>query len=247
MFIRFEERLYPGDGWVESVVVGGTHPDGSSAVNPLSHIIVQSIMGLSQTHPAVYVRLSENAPEDFVDLTTRYLLEGENRAQVYNDDACVPAIIAGGATPEDAHTYMAGGCMEISAQGANSDMNFSCIHNVGRVLELVLNGGRDLRDGGRRIPHKRALPDYADFEDLYAAFEMELDRQYAAMRDSLDIFSECYARYRPCYLLSSLIADCLDRGREQHDGGARLPRLRIRAPCHHGDGRFVECPQAGRV
>jgi pyruvate-formate lyase len=33
--------------------------------------------------------------------------------------------------------------------------------------------------------------------------------------------SQAYAAWRPCYLLSSLVDDCLDRGREQQDGGAR--------------------------
>src|SRR5690606_13989690 len=83
------------------------------------------------------------------------------------------------------------------------------------------NGGVDLLDGRQRVELTRSLPDYATFEDLYAAFEAELDRQYREMARALDIASECYAEYRPCYLLSSLIQDCLERGREQQDGGAR--------------------------
>ena len=221
LFIRFHERLYHGDGWVEAVMVGGVHPDGTSAVDPLSYLLVQSIAALDQTHPSVYVRLSQDGPEDFFDLSVRYLLYGRNRAQIYNDDACLPAIVKSGLPFEDAAMYMAGGCMEISAQGTNSDLNFACTHNVAKTLELVLNGGVDLLDGTRRIAHQRNLTDYRDFEDLYAAFEAELAREYKEMARALDIASVCYARYRPCYLLSSLILDCLERGREQQDGGAR--------------------------
>ncbi len=221
LWIRFHERLQNGDGWVEAVVPGGVHPDGSCAVNPLSHIVVESIIDLNQTHPVVYPRVCKDCPADFIDLMVRYLLEGENRAQIYNDDICLPAIANGGVEPEDAAMYMAGGCMEISPQGMNCDLNFARTHNIAKVLELVLNGGVDLLSGEKRIPHDRDLTDYADFDDLYEAFTTELGRQYDAMVQALDIASECYAEYRPCYLLSSLMNDCLERGLEQQAGGAR--------------------------
>ena len=221
LWIRFHERLQNGDGWVEAVVPGGIHPDGSCAVNPLSHIMVESIIDLNQTHPVVYPRVCKDCPADFIDLMVKYLLEGENRAQIYNDDVCLPAIMNGGVEREDAAMYMAGGCMEISPQGMNCDLNFARTHNIAKVLELVLNGGMDLLNGEKRIPVDRNLTDYTDFEELYDAFEGELARQYEAMVKALDIASECYAEYRPCYLLSSLMNDCLERGLEQQAGGSR--------------------------
>ncbi|MHB9032807.1 MAG: pyruvate formate lyase family protein [Anaerolineae bacterium] len=221
LLIRFDERLFLGDGWVEAVTVGGSLPDGTSTVNPLSYLIVQSYIGLDQTHPSVYIRLNRNSPDAFMDLTTRYLLEGGNRAQVYNDDACLPAIHSGGVTMPDAAEFMAGGCMEPSSQGRASDLNFSCVQSVAKTLELVLNGGVDLLTGEQRIKLSRTLTSYPTFEDLYRAFEDELSREYHAITRSLDIASEELARYRPCYLLSSLVDDCLERGREQQDGGAR--------------------------
>ncbi|MBI2193391.1 MAG: hypothetical protein HYU36_15560 [Planctomycetes bacterium] len=221
LFIRFHERLFNADGWVEAVMVGGVHPDGSDAVNPLSYIVVHSIKTLDQTHPSIYVRLSRKSPESFTDLSVRYLLEGGNRAQIYSDEACLEALVRGGIPIEDAAQYMAGGCMEISVQGMNCDLNFACITNVAKTLELVLHGGVDLLTSQRRIVHERDLTAYRDFEELYAAFEGEMAREYDVLARALDIASESYARYRPCCLLSSLMADCLARGREQQDGGAR--------------------------
>ena len=221
LWIRFHERLQNADGWVEAVVPGGIHADGSCAVNPLSSIMVESIIELDQTHPVVYPRMCGQCPDDFRELMVTYLLEGANRAQIYNDDACVPAIVGGGIPREDAAMYMAGGCMEISVQGANCDLNFARTYNVAKVLELVINGGVDLVTGESRMTCDRDLTGFADFEDLYGAFEAELERRYDAMVRALDIASECYAELRPCYLLSSLMHDCLDRGREQQAGGSR--------------------------
>ncbi|NLV74790.1 MAG: hypothetical protein GXY52_08930 [Chloroflexi bacterium] len=221
VLIRFDERLYRSDGWVEAVTVGGSLADGTTTVNPLSYLIVSAIIELDQTHPSVYVRLSRSSPSDFVNLTTQYLLDGRNRAQVYSDEACLPAIESGGVTPEDAAEFMAGGCMEPSAQGRASDLNFSCTHNVAKTLELVLTGGIDLLTGKQFIQLDKTLTDYPTYEALQAAFAQELTREYALMTRGLDIASEEMARLRPCYLLSSLVDDCLERGREQQAGGAR--------------------------
>lgn len=221
LFIRFHERLGNADGWVEAICLGGVHPDGRDAVNPLSVLMTHSIGCLPQTHPSVYHRLGPQAPAGFVRLVSEYLVHGRNRAQVYNDEACVRAIARGGVPLPDARMYMAGGCMEISVQGAACDLNFSRTHNVAKTLELVLTGGVDLVTGERVLNLGRSLPDYPDFETLYAAFEKQLDYEYRQMLRGLDLQSEMFARWRPSFLLSSLVDDCLERGRDQQDGGAR--------------------------
>jgi trans-4-hydroxy-L-proline dehydratase len=221
LLIRFHERLAHADGWVEAIMVGGVGQDGQPVANTLSRLIIESIIALDLTHPSIYVRLAGDGPEELLDLSVEYLLHGRNRAQIFNDDAVLPAMQRRGIPAEDAAMYMAGGCMEISVQGANSDLNFAGTFNVAKTLELVLTGGVDLLDGQRRIALDRDLTAFADFEALYAAFEAELAREYGEIARALDLASACYAAYRPTYLLSSLTLDCLERGREQQDGGAR--------------------------
>jgi len=218
LLIRFEERLYPGDGWVEAITVGGKSKPGLDSPNPLSYVFIEAIRDLEIVHPAVYVRLSPDSPDSFVELTVDYLLRGTNRAQVYNDAACLPAIESGDVEPADALDYMAGGCMEISPQGTHSDMNFAAVLNVAKLFERVIMGSRDEHQERKS---GAALASCKTFEELYTAIDGELARFYPQMVRSLDIAREEYARLRPCYLLSSLVDDCIDRGREQLGGGAR--------------------------
>ncbi len=221
LFLRLHERVAPADGWVEAVTVGGVHPDGSDATNPLTYMMVESIGALDQTHPAVYVRLAQSSPPELVTVAARYLVHGRNRAQIYNDEVCLPALVASDTPYEDAARYMAGGCMEISVQGANCDLNWTRTHNVAKTLELVLTGGQDLVSGEQLLHLEGNLSDYESFEHLYAAFERQIQWEYREIARSLDVVSECFAWYRPAYLLSSLTDDCLRRGREQQAGGAR--------------------------
>ncbi|HOM58015.1 MAG TPA: pyruvate formate lyase family protein, partial [Candidatus Latescibacteria bacterium] len=222
LLIKLHERIAPADGWVEALPVGGRKPDGSLAINPLSSMIIEIISELPQTHPSVYVRLPDDAPDDFVDLTVRYLLRAGNRAQVYGDDAVIEALHKSGKVAmEDARHWTAGGCMEVSPQGCNCDLLFSFAHNVARTFELVINGGCLMQTGERVVDHPKTLADYTSFEELYTDFEAELARELGILARRLDIYLEEYARLRPSFLLSSMTHDCLEKGRSINDGGAR--------------------------
>ncbi len=221
LFIKLDERIRDADGWVEAVVVGGRNADGSSSINPLSTLIIQAILELNQTHPSIYVRLHEDAPEAFVDLAARYVIESGNRGQVYGDDAIIAALIADGTDPADARHWAAGGCMEVSVQGMSGDLLFAFFHNLPLTLETVLNAGALLLTGQKVAPVDTTLADYADFESLYDAFERELHRELSILVRRLDIYLKHYATYRPSFLLSSMTHDCLERGRALNDGGAR--------------------------
>lgn len=223
LFIKLDERIHAADGWVEAIVVGGRNLDGSSAINPLSGIIVEAILELDLTHPSVYVRLHDGAPQEFADLAVRYLIESENRGQVYNDDAVIAALIEDDTDPVDARHWAAGGCMEVGVQGMSGDLLFAFFHNLPLTLEAVLNGGTLLLSGEKVAPIETTLADYDSFEALYEAFERELHRELSILLARLDIYLEHYAKHRPSFLLSSMMHDCLDRGRAINDGGARYP------------------------
>jgi formate C-acetyltransferase len=224
LFIRFHERLMHGnDGWVETIVVAGCHPDGSSAFNPLARLMVESITALNLSHPSVYIRLPEHPEPELLRLAAADLAHGGNRAQVLSDPAIVAAMTHGEAMPvEDARMYMCGGCMEVSPQGMNGDLLFSGFINTPKILELVLNGGVCLRSGVSVLPDlTRALPDYACFEDLYGAMERELQRLTEATFRLMDITAEAWGRLRPRFLVSAMVQDCMARGRVINAGGAR--------------------------
>jgi trans-4-hydroxy-L-proline dehydratase len=222
LFIRLHERIQPADGWVEAVVVGGVHLDGSSAVNPLSHMMVESIIDLDQTHPSIYMRMPPDPPSDWVDLATRYMLEGHNRAQILNDPEILASFDTVDVPRADAAMYTCGGCMEITPQGMNSDLLFTGTVNIAKVLELSITGGRCLQTGRLLTDTAlKPLPDHDSFETLYAAFTDALHRLLGLYFQRVDIYSEAMAEHRPLYLMSSMTLDCLERGREQQDGGAR--------------------------
>ena len=221
LLIKLDERIAPYDGWVEAICVGGRDATGQGAENPLSTMLVEGIMQLNQSHPSIYMRLRDDAPEDFRRLAADYLLKGSNRGQVYGDDRVIEALVAAGHSREDACEWMAGGCMEVSSQARNCDFNFTYVHNFAWTLETILYGGTIWHSGQKAAPISGDLTQYRTFDELYAAFEAELVRELQLLYARLDIYLGMYAKYRPNFLVSTMVHDCLERGRGMNDGGAR--------------------------
>lgn len=222
LFIRIDERLYYMDGWVESAMLGGCHANGESAVNPLSYVMIKAYMKHDITHPHVYVRIPKNAPEDFISLCAEYVVNGKNRAQLLCDESVMRALVNNGVSVSDAANYFCGGCMEVGIQGATSDFLFTGYHNVPKLLELCTTGGYSLHDK-KQLTYFKAKPlvDFDNFEDFYAAFIDKARYVLVKHLQKMDKLSEYCHEHRPAYLISSMIADCLGRGRAMHDGGAR--------------------------
>lgn len=222
LFLKMDERVHRSDGHGNSVVIGGIAPDGSDAVSPLTYIMIDVMEQLNVTHPYFYNRVHSSNPEEYKRRAVRFLLEGSNRGQIFNDDAILKALMLDGHMPfEDAARYACGGCMEISPQGQNSDLIYSFVYNIPKTLELCITGGHDLITSRQRLAMDHALPDFETFEDFYQYFMENVRSTLLAKFQVLDIYSEHAAKHRPWNLMSSMIDDCLARGREQHDGGAR--------------------------
>jgi len=222
LFVRIDERLYYSDGWVESVMVGGSHTNGTSAVNPLSHIMVESYMKYDITHPHIYARIPSNPPEDWVHLCADYVMNGRNRAQLLNDEAVVKALVHNGVSINDATEYYCGGCMEVGVQGKTSDFLFTGYQNILKLFELCVTGGYSIHDGKQlKYFHCKPITELDTFEDFYASFMAEAKRVLWANLEYQDGLSEYVEQHRPSFLISAMVDDCLNVGRNMHGGGAR--------------------------
>jgi formate C-acetyltransferase len=85
-----------------------------------------------------------------------------------------------------------------------------------------MTGGYDLV-GKRQLEHfkTRPLTDFDTYEEFYASFAKEAERVLVLNLKYQDALSEYVEHMRPAYLLSSMVDDCIARGRNMHGGGAR--------------------------
>lgn len=222
LFIRIDERLFHLDIWVESVVLGGSYPNGASAVNPLTYIMIRAFMKHDITHPHIYCRVPKDPPKEYVDMLADYVTNGNNRAQLLCDEAIIKALVKNGVTETDAVDYFCGGCMEIGVQGRTSDFLFTGYQNVPKMLELCITGGYCLV-GKKELTYlkPKGLVNFDNYEDFYSSFIDEMEKVLILNLRYQDRLSEYVEKSRPSYLISAMIDDCLARGRNMHGGGAR--------------------------
>ena len=182
------------------------------------------MIDLNITHPLTYVRVPQNPPKELISLCARYLMRGGNRAQILFDGSIMNALMHSGVPYEDAVQYACGGCMEVSVQGATSDLLYAGWQNVPKMLELMITGGVCLLTGKKNSGFfaDKGLVSYGDFESFYSDFIAEAKRLTHLFLKTQDIYSENLAKNRPSYLISSMIDNCAERGRNLHGRGARF-------------------------
>lgn len=224
LFIRINERIWNLDVWVETIVVGGSHSNGTSSVNPLSYMMIESSKELKIIHPAVYARIPENGPDEWIDFCSEYLITGDNRAQLLYDKTIIKALCENGVPYEDAVEYYCGGCMEIGIQGKTNDYLFNAWHNMPKMVELAVTKGLSLSDGRHLKAYRsKGLENYQSFDEFYDDFIKEVKRILNMFFKAQDIYSEVAEKAYPRYLLTSMIDDCIKNARGIHSGGVRYP------------------------
>lgn len=205
---------------VQQMMVGGQLPDGSDAVNPLSHLVldVTEAMGFVRCLSA---RLHNGSPRAFVSRCVDLVARGGGIPFYFNDEALVPALAERGVALEDARGYAAIGCIEITIPGKANPHAVSNWINLPKVLEVALHGGRDPRDGAQVGPVTKALKDCATFDDVMASYTEQLEHfaRWAAYGSNAAEIAH-RSQYRLPYL-SLLTDDCIARGLDIIEGGAR--------------------------
>ena len=92
--------------------------------------------------------------------------------------------------------------------------------NLGKVLELTLNNGFDPRTKVQIGPKTGDPETFTDFEQLYAAFEKQLQFCEDTLRKEAWIASILCAEYLPVSWRSILTGGCIESGTEVWNGGA---------------------------
>ncbi len=139
---------------------------------------------------------------------------------MFNTDAIIQELKGQGKTIEDARNGGASGCVETGAFG-KENYNLTGYFNLPKVLEITLNNGLDQRTG-KQIGLKTGNPEkFSSFQELFDAFKSQLYHFLDIKVKGNSIIERLYAEYLPAPFLSLLIDDCVAKGKDYHDGGAR--------------------------
>ena len=199
---------------------GGLTPDGRDAVNELSYLILDVVEEMRLIQPNARIQVSKKNPDRFLQRAAEIIATGFGQPSLFNADAIVQELVRQGKSIVDARSGGSSGCVETGAYGKESYI-LTGYFNMPKVLEITLNNGVDPRTG-KRIGIATGDPrGFASFDELFAAYERQLNHFIDVKIRGNNVIERLYAEYMPAPFLSILIDDCIDRGRDYHAGGAR--------------------------
>jgi len=200
--------------------IGGVKADGSDAVNELSYLILDVIEEMRLPQPSSMVQISKKSPESFLKRALKIIKTGFGQPSVFNTDVIIQELLRQGKIIEDARNGGASGCVESGAFGKESYI-LTGYFNMVKVLEITLNNGLDPRTG-RKIGLETGNPiEFSAFDELFEVFKRQLNYFVDVKIKGNNIIERLYAEHLPTPFLSLLIDDCVSKGKDYNDGGAR--------------------------
>ncbi|UCC75315.1 MAG: formate C-acetyltransferase, partial [Anaerolineales bacterium] len=145
---------------------------------------------------------------------------GFGQPSVFNTDLVVQELVRQGKSVVDARQGGTSGCVETGAFG-KENYNLTGYFNLPKVIELTLNNGLDPRTG-KGIGLETGDPaGFQTFDEFFAAYKRQLKYLVDVKVRGNHVVERLYAAYMPAPFLSLLISDCIEKGKDYHDGGAR--------------------------
>jgi formate C-acetyltransferase len=203
-----------------NINTGGLRKDGSDGVNELSFLVLDVIDEMRLVQPSSNIQVSKKNPDEFLKRAGKIIRKGWGQPSVFNADTIVEELLRQGKSVEDARCGGASGCVEVGAFGKESYI-LTGYFNMPKVLEITLHNGLDPRNG-KMIGIKTGNPEtFRSFDELVDAFRKQVNHFIDIKIRGNNVIERLYAEYMPVPFLSVLIDDCIARGKDYNDGGAR--------------------------
>ncbi len=217
--------------------LGGVKPDGSDAVNELTYLVLDVVEEMRIVQPSSAAQVSKKNPDRFVKRAIQIVRTGFGQPSFFNTDAIIQEMLRQGKSLEDARQGGASGCIEAGIFG-KENYNLTGYFNLPKVLEITLNNGRDPRTG-KKIGLETGDPRrFCSFEEVFEAFKKQAHHFLDIKIRGNNVIERIYAEYLPTPFLSLLIDDCIAKGKDYHDGGARYNNSYIQGV---GLGTVTDC------
>ena len=216
---------------------GGLRADGSDGVNAVTWLVLDVIDDMRLVQPSSNIQVSRKNPDAFIKRALRIIRKGWGQPSIFNADTVIEEMLRQGKSIEDARNGGTSGCVETGAFGKESYI-LTGYFNFPKVLEITLHGGIDPRTG-KRIGALTGDPrTFRTMEELLTAYRSQVQHFIDIKLRGNNVIERLYAVYVPTPFLSILIDDCIARGRDYADGGARYNTNYIQGV---GIGTLADC------
>ena len=209
----------------QSISLGGYTEDGEDATAEMDFLILDAANYLHLPQPPLSCIYTEKMSGKFLEKVLDLIGTGIGMPQFVNGDVMLKRALnlfgdsKKGITLEKARRTCIGACV-------GSYIPYETGHpvegqpNLGKVIELTMNNGYDPRTKQQIGPKTGDPLTFKTFEELYAAFEKQIQFNEEVLRRGAWIASMLCADFLPVAWRSLLTGGCIETGTEVWNGGA---------------------------
>ncbi len=208
---------FAGYSLFQNLIAGGQDKDGNDATNDLSFMCIAATMHVLLPMPSFSVRVWNKTPHEFLVKAAELTRTGVGLPAYYNDEVIIPALLNRGLTIEDARDYNIIGCVEPQKAAKTWGWHDAAFFNMCRPLELVFSNGMD--KGVQIGPRTGEVEDLKTFDDFFAAYQAQMRYMIGLLVNADNAIDVAHAERCPLPYLSSMMEDCLHRGKTPEQGG----------------------------
>lgn len=203
------------------VVIGGKGRPNEADADRFALLAIEASRRVREAEPQLSLRFYPGQNPALMQKALDCIGTGCTYPMLYNDEPNIAAARNIFRVSEaEAEDYMMFGCGEY-VLNHRSFGTPNGVLNMLKALELTLSGGIDLLTGAPRGVRCKGLAGYADFEELYAAYQQQLLYYVEILAQQQALQYRVVAETAPFLYMSLLYDDCLARGKAIFDGGLR--------------------------
>ena len=220
--------------------LGGVDKHGHDAINVLSYLALEVEEELRLMQPNTCIQISSKNPDKFLKKALKIIRTGHPKPAIFNTDVIIQEHLRQGKSIEDARSGGPSGCVTISAFGKETTV-LTGYMNWLKIFEITLNNGVDPVTREKVGIATGDPTKFKSFEELLEAYKKQLKYVVDLKIKGNNIIERLYAMYMPAPFLSILIDDCVERGKDYHNGGPRYNTSYIQGT---GLGTATDCMAA---
>ncbi|MCK5845397.1 MAG: hypothetical protein KAG97_11860, partial [Victivallales bacterium] len=193
-----------------AIMVGGVDENGENVTNKLSFLCLEALRRTNLVYPTVGVCWHEKTPDALTDLAIELITNGYSTPAFFGDETIRKGLMKYGTSESEACDYQNSTCVEITPYGSSNVWVASPYFSLCAILMDAI--GEIVKGECSRTK---------TYEEFVSAYFAKLADEIAKAAELQNQRRERRRLNNRNPLQSVMTRDCIERGRDIDDGGAR--------------------------
>ncbi|MFL0194233.1 glycyl radical protein [Clostridium sp. WILCCON 0269] len=213
-------EFFAGYNQFQNLTVGGKTREGKDATNDLSYMCLKATERVKTHQPGLSVRIHQDCPSSFLDAVTYLVSKGTGFPAIHNDAAGYQMLINAGYEPEDARDWNNCGCV-VPHFRKTGEWTSAVNISFTAALEFALNRGKSRINGEKIGLDEKDPMSFESYQEVEKAFYKQFDNLIEHSIIATLLAQKLHKEMVPRPFLSSCIEDCMIKGKDLVDAGAK--------------------------